>query len=47
VLADNSVKVVRIDNNKVVLETQNLDLKTQSDLSNTGKSLVVAIGTKL
>jgi hypothetical protein len=46
-LADNSVKVVRIDNNKVVLDTQNLDFSIKSSLSNTGKSLVVAVGTKL
>jgi len=47
VLADNSIKVVRIDNNKIVIDTQNLDLGTTLNLSNVGKSLVVPVGTIL
>ena len=46
-LADNSVKVVRVDNNKAVLTVGLLNLKEEPQLSSVGKKLISVCGTKI
>ena len=45
-MADNTLKVVRIDNNKIVLTCQK-PLLTNSDMSSVESTLVVAEGTRM
>jgi len=46
-LADNTVKVVRIDNNKTVLAQKVLQLTPESQMSSFDKKLIVPTGTKI
>lgn len=44
-LADNTLKVVRVDNNKTVIGCKNLDLKGVAEISSFDRTLIVPSGS--
>lgn len=46
-LGDNTLKVVRVDNNKTVLSARNLNFSQAGNLSSFGKKVVVPSGSEL
>lgn len=47
ILADNTLKVVRVDNNKTVLSAKNLDMAQAGDFTSFDKKIVVPSGSQL
>jgi hypothetical protein len=47
ILADNTLKVVRVDNNKAVLSAKNLHMAQAGDFTSFDKKIVVPSGSQL
>jgi hypothetical protein len=47
VLGDNTLKVVRVDNNKIVLNARSLNLSKAANLLSFEKKIVVASGSEI